>query len=99
MAWVDDAAAQLERILHDPMADAVRGVAAVVAVSEPSGRGRYQEATIELEVSAPGVAPTRVTTTGVFAAKSWPAVGFRAPAVVPRSDPAALEVDWSGLAR
>ncbi|MDQ1128917.1 hypothetical protein [Microbacterium sp. SORGH_AS_0888] len=98
MHWTDEAAEQLEKILHDPLADAVRGQAEVVSVSAPSGRGRYQEATVELELSAPGLPGSRITTTGVFAVKAWPTVGFRAPARVPPSDPASAEVDWSALA-
>ncbi|GAA5037238.1 hypothetical protein ACFQRL_13420 [Microbacterium fluvii] len=97
--WVDKAAADLERLLRDPLADAVRGCVRVLSVSEPSGRGRYQEARVELAPEAPGVAPDPVTVTVVLPVKLWPHEGMLLPAQIPPAQPEALEVDWEALRR
>lgn len=99
MGEVDRAARQLERLLHDPMASAVRGTVELTAVSEPTGRGRYQEATIELLASAPGLAPTTVAVAVVLPVRHWPTPGMRLPAMIPPAEPQALEVDWEPLGR
>ncbi|MFT4210730.1 MAG: hypothetical protein QM626_02560 [Microbacterium sp.] len=98
MHWADEAAEQLEKLLHDPMAAAVRGTVEITAISAPAPRGRYQEASVELRAWAPGVAPVTVRTTVVLPARDWPVVGTRLPAAIPPAEPAELEVDWSRLA-
>ncbi|MFT4307684.1 MAG: hypothetical protein QM604_12420, partial [Microbacterium sp.] len=97
MHWADEAAEQLEKLLHDPMTAAVRGTVEIAAISAPAPRGRYQEAAVELRAWAPGLAPVAVRTRVVLPVKDWPAVGTRLPAMIPPAEPAALEVDWSGL--
>jgi len=99
MGELDRAARQLEKLLHDPLATAIDGVVELTAVSSPAPRGRYQEATIEAVASAPGVPPTPVTITVVLPVRYWPAPGMRLPALVPPTDPGALEVDWEALRR
>ena len=99
MSERDNAARQLERLLHDPLATAVAGTLEITAVSEPSPRGRYQEARIEGVASAPGLGPHPVTVTVVLPVKLWPRVGMRLPARVPPAEPQSLEVVWDALAR
>ncbi|WP_460773356.1 hypothetical protein [Microbacterium sp. GXF7504] len=99
MGELDRATEQLERLLHDPMATAVRGMVELTAVSAPQGRGRFQEATIDLLASAPGLAPTPVTVAVVLPVRHWPEPGMRLPARIPPAEPQSLEVDWEPLAR
>jgi len=96
---LDKAAAWLERLTRDPLADAVRGRVRVVAVSEPAARGRYQECDLDLLVEADGIPPTRVRQQLVFPRKTWPRVGDVVPARVSRSDPEVFEADWDRLTR
>lgn len=99
MGELDRAARQLERLLHDPLASAVRGTVELTSVPPPAPRGRYQEVRIDAVAEAPGMAPTAVVLTVVLPAKHWPAVGMRLSALVPPSEPQSLEVDWSPLTR
>ncbi|MCX6502238.1 MAG: hypothetical protein NT132_07530 [Microbacterium sp.] len=98
MGELDDAARQLERLLRDPLATAVRGTLEITAVSAPAPRGRYQEARIEGLASAPGMPPAPVEIAVVLPVRLWPRAGMRLPAQVPPSDPQALEVAWGALA-
>lgn len=98
MGELDDAARQLERLLRDPLATAVRGTLEITAVSEPAPRGRYQEARVEGIASAPGMTPAPVEIAVVLPVRLWPRVGMRLPAQVPPSEPQALEVAWGALA-
>lgn len=97
MSELDEATAWLEKITHDPMADAVRGTATTVAVSAPTGRGRHQSCRVTLRVEAAGIAPHEVEDELVFPVKRWPIVGLVLPARVSPTDPRALEVDWEQL--
>lgn len=99
MGGVDDAAEQLERLLHDPLSTAVRGTLTLTAVSEPAPRGRYQEALIDGVATAPGLPPTAVRLRVVLPVRHWPSPGIRLPARIPPGEPGALEVDWSVIAR
>ncbi len=99
MDWSDQAAEQLERLLRDPIAEAVRGTAEIVSISTPEARGRYQEAQLELRAWAEGIPPVTVSMAVVLPTKHWPAAGVRLPAMIPPTAPQELEVDWSRLAR
>jgi hypothetical protein len=99
MGGLDDAARQIERLLHDPLETAVRGTLEITGVSEPAARGRYQEAIIEGVAVATGASPVTVSLRVVLPVKFWPTVGMRLPARIPPAQPDALEVDWSGIAR
>lgn len=96
---LDRAAAWLEKLTRDPMADAVRGRVRVVSASEPAARGRYQECTLELIVEGEGLAPTPVTQQLVFPRKVWPRVGDVVPARVSFSHPQVFEANWDLLTR
>lgn len=96
---LDKAAAWLERLTRDPLADAVRGRVTVLAASEPAARGRYQECALELAVEGDGVPRTVVTQQLVFPRAVWPRVGDAVPARVSRSRPDVFEADWDRLTR
>lgn len=99
MDEIDDIAQQLEKLTSDPLADAVAGTVTVVSASEPVGRARYQECTLELRPSAPGVADTVIHSAVVTSRRYWPRVGAVLPARVSVSDPQHIDVDWDALAR
>ena len=99
MDSADQIAAQIEKLLGDPIADAVPGVVRIISASEPVGRARYQECQLEVVTEAAGVEPTAVTTTVVTARKYWPKVGAALPAQISRSQPHRVEIDWDALAR
>ena len=96
---LDQAAAWLEQITRDPMADAVAGSVRVVAASEPQGRARYQECAVDLIADAAGVDAAAVATAVVLPRTVWPRVGDVLPARISVSDPQHLEVDWNALTR
>lgn len=91
---IEQATAWLEKLTRDPMADAVRGAATLVAVHDPSGRGRYREYRIDLTVDGPGIPPTEVTQMLVFDSRMPPQPGTRWPARVSVSNPHSVEVSW-----
>ncbi|WP_448231102.1 hypothetical protein [Microbacterium lacticum] len=91
------AAAWLQRLSGDPLADAVPGRIRVDAVSDAAPRPRYQECRLEATVEAPGVPPAPVVLEVVIDNRFWPRVGQVLPARVPPADPAALEVEWEAL--
>lgn len=91
------AAAWLEKITRDPLADAVPGRATVVAASAPAPRGRYQECTLDLTVDADGIPPTAVRQALVFPVKRWPRAGDTVPARISRSRPEVFDADWDRL--
>jgi hypothetical protein len=95
--WVDDAAASLEKLVGSPMAGAVHGTVRIVSITEPKKRGRYQEAHLEVETSAPGQESAVVATDVVLHRKYWPAVGTVLPARIAPSG--AMDIDWDVLAR
>lgn len=97
--WVDDAAEMLEKITRDPLADAVRGAVRVVSASERVGRARYQACELEVVTTTGGIPETRISTEVVTTAKYWPRVGSTLPALISRSDPSRIEIDWDALAR
>lgn len=99
MSEIDDITHQLEKLVGDPMADAVSGHVTVVAASEPEGRARYQECALELLVSAPEIDDVTVRTAVVTTRHHWPAVGAILPARVSASSPTNIDVDWDALAR
>lgn len=89
----------LERLTGDPMAGAVPGTVTVLSASEPTGRARYQECTVELSAEAPGIGPAVVRTGVVTTRRHWPTVGAVLPARVSVSTPTVVDVDWDALAR
>ena len=91
------AAAWLEKITRDPLADAVRGRVTVVAASAPAPRGRYQECMLDVTVEADGIPPTAVRQALVFPVKMWPREGDSVPARISRSRPEVFEADWERL--
>lgn len=95
----DEMAAQLEKLLGSPMADAVPGRVRIVSASEPTGRGRYQACQLEVIAEADGVPPTTVHTEVVTTRKYWPKVGAVLPARVSRSKPENVDINWDALAR
>lgn len=97
MDWKDEAARQLEALTGDPRADAVTGTVLLAVVSEPTGRGRYQEATLELVAEASGIEPRVVHTTAVFDTRAWPTAGLVLPARISASRVDAIDVDWDAL--
>ncbi len=96
---LDKAAAWLERITRDPLADAVRGRVTVLTASEPAARGRYQECELELAVEADRIPRTIVTQRLVFPRTVWPRVGDAVPARISRTHPDVFEADWDRLSR
>ncbi|WP_298742264.1 hypothetical protein [uncultured Microbacterium sp.] len=96
---IEQATAWLEKLTRDPLADAVRGVATIVTIVDPSGRGRYREYRVGLSVEGPGIPPTALEQLLVFDSRMPPQPGMRLPARVSVSDPQAVEVVWDALAR
>src|SRR6478609_6803060 len=97
--WEEDAAEQLERLTHSPMADAFRGTVRILSLSAPKPRGRYQTCQMQLQLEAPGLEPEALDTEVVLDRKYWPAVGTVLRARISRRTPRMLEVDWEALAR
>lgn len=97
--WEDTAASQLERMMGDPLADAVLGSMQILSVTAPQGLRRYQEATLEMLAEAPGMDPTVVNATVVFDRRKWPTVGTRLRARIPPRKPSTFMVDWGPFAR
>lgn len=96
---LDEAAEWLEKITRDPMIDARPGSVTVLSVTDPVGRSRYQECTVELRTAGDGIPDAQVTTAIVLPRKVWPRVGDILPARISASDPSHLEVDWEALTR
>lgn len=96
---LDKAAAWLERLTRDPLADAVRGRVTVLAASQPATRGRYQECELELAVEAAGIPRTVVSQQLVFPRSVWPRAGDAVPARISRTQPEVFEADWDRLSR
>lgn len=88
-----EAAEALERITHDPMADAHRGVIRILSVSDPLPRRGYQPCTMRLALEAPGVAE-EIEYEGVFPRTHWPRVGAVIRARISRKTPRIIEADW-----
>lgn len=95
--WQDDAARRLERFFGGPMADAVPVTAHVVSRSEPKPRGRYQICRLELLVEADDVPALTLRVEAVIERGHWPEVGATLPALMSRTDPGAVEIDWDRL--
>lgn len=96
---IAQATAWLEKLTRDPMADAVRGAATIVAVEDPSGRGRYREYRVDLSVDGPDIPPTAVAQRLVFDSRRPPQPGTRLPARISVSNPQSVEVAWDALPR
>lgn len=99
MDWTDDAAREIERLLGDPIADATRGVVRIVKASAPHGRGTYQECRLVVVTQAEGIEQTTVRTSVVTSLRHWPQVGATLPALISRTHPQRMEIDWDALAR
>ncbi|GAA1953446.1 hypothetical protein [Microbacterium aquimaris] len=99
MDGVESAAEQLERLIGDPMAGAVRGTVTVITVSAPEGRARYQECALALRAEAEGLAAEIVETVAVIDRRHWPRIGAVLPARISRTHPGTVEVDWDALSR
>ncbi|WP_292836409.1 hypothetical protein [Microbacterium sp.] len=96
---IEQATAWLEKLTRDPMADAVLGMARIVAIDDISGRGRYREYRIDLSAEGPGIPPTAVEQRLVFDSRTPPRPGTRLPARVSVSDPQVVEVVWDAQPR
>lgn len=94
---IEQAAAWLERLTRDPLADAVPGMLTVVRASDAAPRGRYQECELDLEVTLPGRQTARVTHVAVFPRSLWPRAGDVVPARVSASRPEVFEAQWERL--
>ena len=92
-------ARQLERMMGDPIADAVLGTVLIVSVSDPTRRWGYQACQIEVVPDAPGVEPIRVATEVVTTRKNWPKLGGILPARISTTHPERMEINWDALAR
>jgi hypothetical protein len=97
--WEDEAAEQLERFVHSPMADAFHGTVRILSLSQPTGHAHYQTCTMELQLEAAGMEPETQQTEVVLDRKYWPEVGTVLHARISRSTPRLLEVNWDALAR
>ena len=95
MGEFDDAIRWLEKLTGDPLADARPVRVRTVSVSEPAGRGRYQECRVGLVVEGKDAAPVEVSV--VLPVKRWPTVGLVLPARASRTHPDAIGVDWERL--
>jgi hypothetical protein len=95
MSDAESGTSWLKRFLSDPMADAVRGTATILSVSEPTGRAPYAKCTLEVTAQAEGIEPRTVSFEAVLARKHWPSVGMVVPARIPpgRSDLVALDLE------
>jgi hypothetical protein len=96
---IENMARQLERMIGDPIADAVPGTVLILSVSEPTRRWGYQACQIEIVPDAPGVEPVRVATEVVTTRKNWPKVGGILPARISTTRPERMEINWDALAR
>ena len=99
MDEIENMARQLERMMGDPIADAVPGTVLIVSVSEPTRRWGYQACQIEVVPDAPGVEPVRVATEVVTTRKNWPKLGGILPARISTTHPERMEINWDALAR
>jgi hypothetical protein len=97
--WEEDAAEQLERLTGSRMADALRGTIRIVALSAPSGRGRYQTCEMELVLEAPELPPETLVTEVVFDRRYWPSAGMVLRARISRRKPRMIDVNWDALAQ
>lgn len=97
--WIGDTARQIERLLGDPMGQAVRGTVTVLSASPRTARPNYQECIVEVRAEAPGMDPTIVRTTGVFGRAHWPVAGTVFRADIPPQKPSVLDVDWEAHVR
>lgn len=97
--WVDEAAAALDRITRDPLADAVAGTVEIVALTAPAGHGRYRECAVELRAQGPGIASRTISSAVVFDTRRLPPVGTVLPARISPSHSEAVEVEWDALPR
>ncbi|KAA9107775.1 hypothetical protein [Microbacterium rhizomatis] len=98
MDEAEQMAHQLERLVGDPIADAVQGFVRVVSVSEPVGRFGYLSCTIRLATEADGIPETFIDTEIATRRKWWPKVGQRLPARIARSQPDRVDINWDALA-
>jgi len=79
--------------------DGVEGEARVVALG-PSRKGAMQtgkrnvEMELQLEVSAPGIAPTEIRHVETVPHQKSPLIGDRLPVTVSASDPSNVKIDW-----
>jgi hypothetical protein len=96
---IENMTRQLERLLGDPIADAVAGTVMIVSVSEPTRRWGYQACQIEIVPDAPGIEPVRVATEVVTTRKHWPKVGGILPARISTTRPERMDINWDALAR
>jgi hypothetical protein len=85
----------LKKFFSDPMADAVKGTAKILSVSEPVGRAPFSKCVLEVLAEAPDIEPRTVSFEAVLRVKHWPRVGMVVPARIPpgRPDLVALNLD------
>ncbi|KHK99425.1 hypothetical protein LK09_01820 [Microbacterium mangrovi] len=89
----------LKRFFSDPMADAVKGTAEILAVSEPVGRGPFSKCMLDVIAAAPDIEPRTVTVEAVLRIKHWPRVGMVVPARLPPARPDLVALDLEAFTR
>ena len=89
----------LKRFLSDPLADAVKGTARILSVSEPVGRSPFSKCVLEVYAEAPGIEPRTVSVDAVLRRKHWPQVGMVVPARIPPANPHLVSLNLEAFAR
>ena len=89
----------LKKFFSDPMADAVRGTAKILSVSEPVGRAPFSKCVLEVYAEAPEIEPRTVTFEAVLRVKHWPRVGMVVPARIPPGRPDLVALDLEAFTR
>ena len=86
-------------MLIDPMADAVKGTATILSVSEPVGRAPFSKCVPEVLAEAPNIEPRTVSFEAVLRVKHWPRVGMVVPARIPPGRPDLVSLSLEAFAR
>lgn len=97
--WEEEAAENLERLTHSPMADALHGTIRIAALTAPAGRMRYQTCAMDLILRAPGIDGEPLRTEVVLDRRYWPTAGMVLRARISRERPRLIDVNWDALAR
>lgn len=89
----------LKKLLSDPMADAVKGSAKILSVSEPVGRAPFSNCVLEVLAEAPEIEPRTVRVDAVLRVKHWPRVGMVVPARIPPDRPDLVALNLAAFTR
>jgi hypothetical protein len=89
----------LKKFFSDPMADAVKGTAKILSVSEPVGRAPFSKCVLEVLAEAPDIEPRTVSFEAVLRVKHWPRVGMVVPARIPPGRPDLVALNLDAFAR